>query len=139
MTEEDLRKIVGSEVARRKGHPSWIESHMTSAGFPDLDACIGGGIIQVELKIEKPSGKVVIRPTQYKWFRDRVAAGGNPVMLIGRLGRFYAVHGSMVNSPCPIKHIDDVLARPHFSSPSIEACFDAIIKMSQGATNVQRT
>lgn len=97
MLENDFRKLIQGAVEKEGGHLSWIESHMTSAGFPDADFCVNGVLVQAELKVKKANGDLEIRPTQYRWFKDRVAAGGRPVMLIGTDHGFWFVHGNSVN------------------------------------------
>lgn len=64
-------------------HVSHVESHATSAGIPDINVC-GDGIHEwIELKaIMAIADPIKIRPTQYSWFRDRVAKGGHPLMVV---------------------------------------------------------
>lgn len=144
MTENDLRKVIHEVAIRRGGHISWIESHVTSAGFPDADICVPypsktapSVIVQMELKVVKSGGKIVIRPTQYAWFRDRVRAGGNPVLVVGSDDYFYVAHGVFVNSPSPIKTLADLLAIPHIKSAFADEILTAAIRMSQGETCVK--
>ena len=76
------------------GHPmhlSWIESHATSAGVPDVNYCCYG----VEGWLELKAGPdIEVRSTQVRWFRDRIAAGGWPLFLIQWGECFIAVPGS---------------------------------------------
>ena len=102
MLENELRGMIQKAVEKLDGHISWIESHATSAGFPDADICIDGAIIQAELKVEKSNGDIEIRPTQYRWFKDRVDAGGLPVLIVGTDNGFWLVPGHMVN--CAPEH-----------------------------------
>lgn len=69
-----------------KWHLSWIESHETSPGIPDIEYCvktphqIGGVVGNIELKAL--GDNMEVRPSQLKWFRERMAAGGNPLILV---------------------------------------------------------
>lgn len=60
-----------------------VESPLVSAGVPDLNVC-GQGIHEwIELKaMQVGETKISIRPTQYAWFRDRIRAGGNPMLVV---------------------------------------------------------
>lgn len=68
-------------------HLSWIESHATSAGFPDIDYCCYGVCGELELKA---GPDIEVRATQVNWFRDRIAAGGHPLFL-AKWGDVYTV------------------------------------------------
>ena len=90
--ESDFRKEVKeyfSEINAAgvfKTHVSWIESHETSPGIPDIEYCIsdsygiGCRVNNVELKVLGHSMEV--RSSQLLWFRERVKAGGLPFLLI---------------------------------------------------------
>lgn len=76
-----LMDLIGEE-----GHASDIESGLTAAGFPDVDACVDGFGFQIEAKHYKATKPIhcnapEIRGTQVMWMRHRVKAGGNPVFL----------------------------------------------------------
>ncbi len=107
MTENDLRDVVRNAFNRAFPgcHQSWVESHETSPGFPDLDVCAGGAERKVELKIVKAKGAIEIRPTQYRWFKDRVKAGGRPVMWVEHEDWHYIVDGMSVSLLDNIKQI----------------------------------
>ena len=96
--EARLRGVVRSAIQEydRDAHQSWVESHVTSPGFPDLDVCSNGRVRQVELKVTKVGGEIVIRPTQYRWFKDRVRAGSNPLMWVAHEKWHIIVPGFMV-------------------------------------------
>lgn len=74
------------------GHVSAVESHYSSPGIPDLDYCLDGVEGHIELKFwgAKPPE---IRPTQIAWMRDRVKAGGHPLMVMVRGPEIYICHG----------------------------------------------
>lgn len=81
MSEADLWKEIKDNVGHR-GHFSRVESGATSAGIPDVDFCIDGVEGHIELKFTYNTiKKNFVRPTQVKWFRDRVKAGGRPWLL----------------------------------------------------------
>ena len=92
---KDMRRNIG-----HLGHFSRVESHESSAGIPDVDFCIAGVEGHVELKFGTDTKAPKIRPTQAKWFRDRVKEEGKPWMftLIGvKCRSVYMLHeGSWV-------------------------------------------
>lgn len=127
MTEAELRVEVGDSFTRMKpkGHLSWVESHATSAGFPDVDCCADGQIAQIELKVEKKNGKIEIRPTQYRWMKDRLRAGGSPVLLIGHANGYYVLPAISISKPDALTNVSQIRGRQHFSVQSIDAAINA--------------
>ncbi len=133
MREEDLRAEVGNEFKSQhpKGHISWVETHATAAGFPDIDCCAEGQIAQIELKVVKKGGKIEIRPTQYRWMKDRVKAGGSPVMLIGHDDGYYILPGVSVFEPEALTNVSQIKGRMHFSVDTIGAAVMAAILIAK--------
>lgn len=83
MSEKDFRKEVVDGLSGPNSHVSCVESHETSAGIPDIDYCIHGVEGHVELKYSKKGGKQPrLRPTQKKWMRERIKAGGIPFLFV---------------------------------------------------------
>ncbi len=79
MSEKELASHV-KLITRNAAHLCFVESHLTSAGIPDIDFCISGVEGHLELKYwgkEPPN----FRPTQIKWFRDRNSHGGVSIIL----------------------------------------------------------
>lgn len=74
-SEDDFRRYV-SECAGTNAHVSHIESHLTSAGIPDLNICSCGNEMWIELKVMNSKKPPKMRPTQKKWHVDRREAGG---------------------------------------------------------------
>lgn len=74
--EDRFRQAVIRVAQRMGGHVTYIESHQTSAGVPDLHIFLNGADIWLELKVAGLK-KVRLRPTQRKWHRERREAGGN--------------------------------------------------------------
>ena len=72
--EDDFRRYVGECAGN--AHVSHIESHLTSAGIPDLNICIGGYDLWIELKVMSNRKLPKMRPTQRKWHIDRAENGG---------------------------------------------------------------
>lgn len=137
MKEEDLRAEVGDEFKSQypKGHISWVETHATAAGFPDIDCCADGRIAQIELKVVKKGGKIEIRPTQYRWMKDRVKAGGLPVLLIGSDDGYFVLPGVAVSKPEALVNVDQIKGRPHFKAHSIGAAVAAAILIAKYGVN----
>lgn len=79
VSEDDFRRYVIQMAKDHAYHVSHIESHLTSAGIPDLSLWKGmwpdGRDLPVELKIIK-NGIVKMRPTQRRWHRERHEKGG---------------------------------------------------------------
>ena len=96
--ESVLRKTVKDLIVRAdspKISASWIESHATSIGVPDLNYCYCG----VEGWIELKAGPDVdVKASQVLWFEDRVEAGGHPLFLISWAECFAIVPGSRAAS-----------------------------------------
>lgn len=90
--ESALRKTVKKALAGT-GHLSWVESHATSAGIPDLNYCIEGCEGWVELK----SGDFDVKATQVMWMEDRIVAGGHPIFLVEIDDAFFFVCGSQAS------------------------------------------
>lgn len=118
MSEIDLQSLVIKEFIKRGAHVSNIESGLTCAGFPDLDVCREGKINQLEIKHfkkTKPSHRDMpdIRDTQVKWFRDRIKAGGNPMILTqGREGLYMLHHGKYVHHFVSMKGTNELISLP---------------------------
>ncbi len=84
------------------GHTSKIESHAMTTGFPDINFCIDGVEGNIECKFQYAGYPMDIRPSQKRWFKDRLEAGGNCWLLgcfdVDGGGSFiYLVHGSYIN------------------------------------------
>lgn len=108
MRDEDwLREQLKTAFKGFGAHVSWIESHETSAGFPDLDFMCKGQGTQIELKVTKKDGSIKIRAGQYAWFRDRARAGGSPYMWVfdNETHLHYAIRASEVAT---VERIEDV-------------------------------
>lgn len=84
MSEKDFEREViewlnsSSDI---KPHVLHVESPVTSPGIPDLDvAMVRNGVqyeFHLEVKYSPWKQAPEIRPTQIKWFRDRIRNGGN--------------------------------------------------------------
>ena len=68
-------------------HLSWIESHSTSIGAPDLNYCYYGTHEWMELKC---GPDIDVRAAQVVWMEDRIIAGGFPLFLI-QYGDIYSI------------------------------------------------
>lgn len=75
-SESALRKALTKLIESKGGHVSNIESHVTSAGVPDMNFFLSGADVWVELKAVGSRGQIKMRPTQRKWHRDRDSVGG---------------------------------------------------------------
>jgi hypothetical protein len=94
--ESALRKAVKTfaGTCTLEGHPihlTWVESHQTALGAPDLQYCCYGVEGWVELKA---GPNVEVRASQVIWMNDHIAAGGWPLFLIQWSDVFMIVPGS---------------------------------------------
>lgn len=74
--EESFRKYVHATGEELGFHVSHIESHATSAGIPDLTMYREHVDLWLEIKFVRSDGRVILRPTQRTWLRERAAKGG---------------------------------------------------------------
>ena len=81
VSEDDFRRHVIDLLGKDGCHLSHIESHLTSAGIPDINFYKSGRDVWLELKVAK-DGKVKMRPTQKRWHKDRAARGGQSWVLV---------------------------------------------------------
>jgi hypothetical protein len=100
--ETKLRKIVKRlfDECKHDAHLSWVESHATSPGAFDVNYCIDGVEGWLELKAFP---NIEIRTTQVSWARERIEAGGRPLVLIQN-GNDYALLAA--------KHLEELKKNP---------------------------
>lgn len=67
---------------RNKGaHAVNMEPSITNPGIPDVNFCLEGILGDVELKFGYAKGAApLVRPGQIVWFRERIRAGGYPML-----------------------------------------------------------
>lgn len=85
-SEADLAKDVRQLVSARF-HLSFIESHATSAGVPDVAYTVEGVTGWVELKFCSEARSAHMRNSQIIWIKDNINAGGCPLVLSAFLAR----------------------------------------------------
>lgn len=79
--EKKFWEYLGPKL-RPYGHFERIESHETAIGTPDVNYCINGYCNHLELKYTDSEKKGLrLRPSQSRWFRDRVKSKGQPWLL----------------------------------------------------------
>ncbi|MBW2637434.1 MAG: hypothetical protein JRC86_07945 [Deltaproteobacteria bacterium] len=86
MSEHDLQTGLITAINFVGGHASNVESGLTSAGIPDVDYCVEGIVGHVEVKHYRKTKPLHLnapdmKPSQVKWFRDRIKAGEMPMIL----------------------------------------------------------
>ena len=107
LKETALRKRVkravksANEDYGEEVHISWVESHETVLGIPDLNYCYK----EVEGWIELKAGPdIEVRSSQVRWMKDRIKAGGYPLFLIEWGSMFLVIPGSAASAlrsdPC---------------------------------------
>jgi hypothetical protein len=89
ISESDMRREVVKLIESDGGHASSVESHATSAGIPDLDFCWDGLEGHIELKFWTVKNNKGLRPSQVRWFRDRIKAGGKPCLLVKTMANIF--------------------------------------------------
>ena len=108
--ESGLRKTV-KKALKEVGHLSWVESHATSAGIPDLNYCIQGYEGWVELK----SGNFEVKASQVIWMEERISNGGHPLFLIEMDDAFFFVCGSQASNLRKNNSVDNVASLAFFA------------------------
>ena len=106
MSEEDYKIEIMAGVP---GHWDRIESHAMSPGIPDLGFCVEGYEGLIETKYAKTlNGKPEIRPTQVRWFRNRVKQHGNCwlSLKVEDYG-YFLFHGTVVRDLAEAKSLRD--------------------------------
>lgn len=112
MSETDFSNQVceGLSTISSSIHISKIESPLTSAGVPDLDVCVAGNEFKIELKYGSDSKMPKMRPSQVKWFRHRVKAGGFPWVFAKIIKHDMPQY--MLIAGMNVKHLPN---KPHFN------------------------
>jgi hypothetical protein len=94
--ENALRKLVKNLFADDEGvHLTWIESHATALGAPDIQYCCDSVEGWMELKA---GPDIDVKASQVTWMRKHIAAGGYPLFLIQWSNMFLIVAGSRAKS-----------------------------------------
>lgn len=115
--EHDLQTLIIDYITQEGGHASNVESGRTAAGIPDVDYHLD---VTNNLEIKHITKKRTshIRPTQVKWFRDRIKAGGEPLLLAyleteyDTIGTLALYHGSTVDKLVSLKYPNQWLQAP---------------------------
>jgi hypothetical protein len=82
MSEKRLWEYLFGNVGHL-GHFSRVETHESSAGYPDVSYTIDGFNGHIELKFSKGKRPPTLKPSQSAWFRMRVKHGGRPLVFFG--------------------------------------------------------
>jgi hypothetical protein len=91
--ENGLREIIRKALKKLQMpgiSMSWVESHSTSPGIPDISYCCYGVEGWIELKC---GPGIEVRPSQVLWMEERIKAGGSPLFLVQWEDTFYIVPG----------------------------------------------
>ena len=104
MSESKFRKYLCEGLNSMGAHTSMIESHSTSTGFPDVNYCFGVCEGNIECKYQDETSKLKIKPSQKRWFKQRVKSGGN-CWLIGYFE--YSEEAYILVRGEYIKHLND--------------------------------
>ena len=95
-SELDLRRALKS-YANGKDHVhfSFIESHATSAGVPDVAYTICSVNGWLELKFGTCTKAPRLRQSQRLWFKSNTQAGGHPLVLLATPKQFGLIRGEL--------------------------------------------
>ena len=81
MSEKKFQDMVIGLFRRKHAHAVNMEPGTTNPGIPDINWCMGGIEGNLELKFGYDTGAApLIRPYQLVWFRERIQAGGYPML-----------------------------------------------------------
>ena len=101
--------------------------------MPDLNWCMVGIEANLELKVGDEEGRAPsIRPSQVRWFRDRVAAGGYPMFayLCNRENHASEVHvfrGELYEELAKAKTMRQVLRLPNLRVMDPQDLIDGLV------------
>lgn len=83
-----------------KGHWQRIEN-LVDVGTPDVNGCLNGEEIWIELKIDLPGNKLVkdlLRPSQKIWFFKRIVQGAKNLFVLVKTKRTLKIV-QMISAP----------------------------------------
>lgn len=80
-SESDLAKGI-RKFSRGSVHLSFVESHESARGIPDVSYTAAGKTGWMELKYGTIRRPPYLRISQMMWFQNNIRAGGSPVILV---------------------------------------------------------
>ena len=83
----------------RDGTPQvmWMRlENLVGTGMPDVNGCLNGVEVWLELKHVASGFKIKFQPTQPAWILKRTLYGGRVFVLVRKLDTLYLYHGSQV-------------------------------------------
>ena len=114
MAESTFRIYLCEAIKMAGGHASKIESHDLSPGIPDISFRVK----DTEGFIECKDGRTPhLRPSQYRWIRDRVSVGGQVWIAWQYDGFARFIKGTRIEMLKQAKHEDWLNATQFLCSP----------------------
>ena len=112
--ENVFQTMVLALFQNQHAHAVNMEPGTTNPGIPDINWCMGGIEGNLELKYGISGGLAPhVRPTQVVWFRERIRAGGYPMLAYFIEDReytdeVYIYQGRYIEHLATAKNIDDL-------------------------------
>ena len=108
-------------IEAQGGHAENMEPSRTNPGIPDINYCVAGVEGNVECKYAIEDGLAPkIRPTQLVWFRERVRAGGYPMLAYyvdgskaGYMDNVYIFQGRFIDRMAKCRTVSELYSVPH--------------------------
>lgn len=98
-SEKPFRQWFQREAEDLGYHASFIESHQTSSGIPDLNLHRNGVDLWLELKVWRDGYHML--PSQRRWHRKRANAGGRSYVVCYRDNFMYVLPGEFAATLMP--------------------------------------
>ncbi len=132
--EKKFQDLIVVLFEQKEAHVVNMEPGITSPGIPDLNWCMDGIIGDLELKFAcgKRDRAPHIRPSQLVWFRDRIRAGGYPMLAYyieesEFTDEVYVFQGRYIEQLALCKKLDDIYEVPNLRVINPEELVEALI------------
>ena len=133
MSEKKFQDLVLELFAAKNAHAVNMEPATTNPGIPDINWCMEGIEGNLELKFAHENGAVpLIRPLQLVWFRERIKAGGYPMLAYYIEGKEYSdevflFQGRYIDHLATTKDLDDLCDVPYLKVLNPDEIVEALI------------
>ena len=133
MSEKQFQDMVIGLFTEKKAHAVNMEPGTTNPGIPDISWCMEGIEGNLELKFGYDTGAApLIRPLQLVWFRERIKAGGYPMLgyyieCEEFMDEVMVFQGRHIEALARAKDIDDIYSIPHLRIIHPEEMIEGLI------------
>ena len=133
MSEKIFQDMVIELFKSKDSHAVNMEPAATNAGIPDINWCMEGIEGNLELKFAYDNGAApIIRPMQLVWFRERIAAGGYPMLAYyieceGYMDNVYIFQGRHIDAMATCKTMEEIYDEPNLRVVNPQEMIEALI------------